>query len=112
MNFAQDSNLWLVIWALGLGTFGLRFLFLGLVGDRKMPVWVLRHLRYTAVGLLPGLIAPMVLWPDATGGMLDWPRLIAAIVTLVVGYKTKNIFAAILLGGICLYTIGQMVWAL
>ena len=112
MNFAQDSNIWLVIWALGLGTFGLRFLFLGLVGDRKMPVWVLRHLRYTAVGLLPGLIAPMVLWPDATGGMLDWPRLIAAIVTLVVGYKTKNIFAAILLGGICLYTIGQMVWAL
>ena len=112
MNFAQDSNLWLVIWALGLGTFGLRFLFLGLVGDRKMPVWVLRHLRYTAVGLLPGLIAPMVLWPDATGGMLDWPRLIAAIVTLAVGYKTKNIFAAILLGGICLYTIGQMVWAL
>ena len=109
MNFAQDSNLWLVIWALGLGTFGLRFLFLGLVGDRKMPVWVLRHLRYTAVGLLPGLIAPMVLWPDATGGMLDWPRLIAAIATLVVGYKTKNIFAAILLGGICLYTIGQMV---
>ncbi|MBT7908064.1 MAG: AzlD domain-containing protein [Marinovum sp.] len=112
MNFAQDSNLWLVIWALGLGTFGLRFLFLGLVGDRKMPVWVLRHLRYTAVGLLPGLIAPMVLWPDATGGMLDWPRLIAAIVTLAVGYKTKNIFAAILLGGICLYTIGQMVSAL
>ena len=109
MNFAQDSNIWLVIWALGLGTFGLRFLFLGLVGDRKMPVWVLRHLRYTAVGLLPGLIAPMVLWPDATGGMLEWPRLIAAIVTLVVGYKTKNIFAAILLGGICLYTIGQMV---
>ena len=77
-----------------------------------MPVWVLRHLRYTAVGLLPGLIAPMVLWPDATGGMLDWPRLIAAIVTLAVGYKTKNIFAAILLGGICLYTIGQMVSAL
>ena len=112
MNFAQDSNLWLVIWALGLGTFGLRFLFLGMVGDRKMPVWVLRHLRYTAVGLLPGLIAPMVLWPDATGGMLDWPRLIAAIVTLAVGYKTKNIFAAILLGGICLYTIGQMVSAL
>ena len=36
MNFAQDSNLWLVIWALGLGTFGLRFLFLGVVGDRKM----------------------------------------------------------------------------
>ena len=89
MNFAQDSNLWFVIWALGLGTFGLRFLFLGVVGDRKMPSWVLRHLRYTAVGLLPGLLAPLGLWPEATGGDLDWPRLSAAAVTLVVGYKTK-----------------------
>jgi len=109
MNFAQDSNLWLVIWALGLGTFGLRFLFLGVVGDRKMPPWVLRHLRYTAVGLLPGLIAPMVLWPEATGGTLDWPRLTAAAVTLAVGYKTKNVFSAIALGGICLYVTGQMI---
>lgn len=108
MNFAQDSNLWLVIWALGLGTFGLRFLFLGVVGDRKMPSWVLRHLRYTAVGLLPGLISPLVLWPEATGGTLDWPRLSAAAVTLVVGYKTKNVFAAILLGGLCLYVTGQV----
>ena len=108
MNFAQESNLWLVIWALCLGTFGLRFLFLGVVSYRKMPPWVLRYLRYTAVGLLPGLIAPLVLWPEATGGALDWPRLIAAAVTLAVGYKTKNVFAAILLGGLCLYITGQM----
>ena len=108
MNFAQESNLWLVIWALCLGTFGLRFLFLGVVGDRKMPPWVLRHLRNTAVGLLPGLIAPLVLWPEATGGALDWPRLIAAAVTLAVGYKTKNVFAAILLGALCLYVTRQM----
>ena len=73
-----------------------------------MPSWVLRHLRYTAVGLLPGLIAPLVLWPEATGGALDWPRLSSAVVTLVVGYKTKNVFAAILLGGLCLYVTGQM----
>lgn len=108
MNFAQESNLWLVIWALCLGTFGLRFLFLGVVGDRKMPPWVLRYLRYTAVGLLPGLIAPLVIWPEATGGALDWPRLIAAAVTLAVGYKTKNVFATILLGALCLYVTGQM----
>ena len=108
MNFAQESNLWLVTWALCLGTFGLRFLFLGVVDDRKMPPWVLRHLRYTAVGLLPGLIAPLVLWPEATGGALDWLRLIAAAVTLAVGYKTKNVFAAILLGALCLYVTGQM----
>lgn len=51
----------------------------------------------------------MVLWPEATGGTLDWPRLTAAAVTLAVGYKTKNVFAEIALGGICLYVTGQMI---
>lgn len=108
MNFAQESDLWLVIWALCLGTFGLRFLILGVVGDRKMPPWVLRHLCYTAVGLLPSLITTLVLWPEATGEALDCPRLIAAVVTLAVGYKTKNVFATILIGELCLYVTGQM----
>ncbi|MEC7298634.1 MAG: AzlD domain-containing protein, partial [Pseudomonadota bacterium] len=74
------TELWIVILALGLGSFGLRFVFLGLVGDKAMPDWVLRHLRYTAVSVLPALVAPLVVWPGATGGEIDPPRLIAALV--------------------------------
>lgn len=67
------TELWIVILALGLGSFGLRFVFLGLVGDKAMPDWVLRHLRYTAVSVLPALVAPLVVWPGATGGEIDPP---------------------------------------
>ncbi|SFR14993.1 AzlD domain-containing protein [Poseidonocella sedimentorum] len=96
-------DLWIVILALGAGSFLLRFTFLGLVGDRQMPDWVLRHLRYTAVAVLPALVAPMVIWPSATGGSLDPARLSAAVVTLLSGYLTKKPLLAILLGAATLY---------
>ncbi|GAA6147613.1 AzlD domain-containing protein [Pseudooceanicola nitratireducens] len=97
------TELWIVILALGLGSFGLRFVFLGLVGDKAMPDWVLRHLRYTAVSVLPALVAPLVVWPGATGGEIDPPRLIAALVAVAVGLGTGRTLAAILCGFAALY---------
>jgi branched-subunit amino acid transport protein len=96
-------DIWIVLVGLGLGSFGLRFVFLGIIGDRLMPAWVLRHLRYTAVAVLPGLVAPMVMWPPATGGVPDAPRLIAAVVTIVAGLVTRNVLVAILSGATALY---------
>ena len=99
----SPTYVWFIIAALGLGTVLLRFSFLGLIGDRPLPEWVLRHLRYTAVAVLPGIVAPLVLWPAATGGAPEPARLSAAAVTLAVGYVTKNVLAAILGGAVTLY---------
>ncbi len=99
----DTGELWLVIVLLGLGSFGLRFVFTGLIGDRPLPAWVLRHLRYTAVAVLPGLVAPLVVWPEATGGSPDAPRLAAAVVTIAVGVLTRNMLLAIFLGAATLY---------
>ncbi|KUF09751.1 AzlD domain-containing protein [Pseudoponticoccus marisrubri] len=95
----DKDNLWIVIAALGLGSFGLRFVFLGLVGDRALPPWLLRHLRYTAVAVMPALVAPLVVWPAANDGQPDPVRLSAALLALAVGYLTKNIYAAMGTGG-------------
>lgn len=103
MEAIDRTTLWTVIILLGLGSFGLRFVFTGLIGDRPLPEWLLRHLRYTAVAVLPALVAPLVVWPAGTGGELDPPRLIAALVTLAVGYVTKNVLAAIGTGAASLY---------
>lgn len=96
-------TLWTVIIGLGLGSFFLRFMFTGLVGNRAMPAWLLRHLRYTAVAILPALVAPQVLWPPATGGEMDPPRLAAAIAALTIGLMTKNVLAAMIAGAVTLY---------
>ena len=99
----DKTTLWIVIIMLGIGSFGLRFVFTGLVGNRPMPDWLLRHLRYTAVAILPALVAPQVIWPVATQGAFDVPRVAAAVVTLMVGISTKNVLAAILCGATTLY---------
>lgn len=102
----MDSTLtWTVILCLGLGSFAMKFLFIGIVGDRPLPPWLLRHLRYTAVAVLPGLVAPLVVWPAATDGELDPARLAAAIVTISVGWWTRSIIAAILSGATTLYAM-------
>jgi len=96
-------QLWTVIVALGLGTFFLRYSFLGLIGDRPLPPMVLKVLRYTPVAVIPGLIAPAVLWPAATGGETDPARLAAAVVTVLTGVVTRNLLLAILAGVSTLY---------
>lgn len=94
----DTSTLWIVILALGAGSFAFRFVFLGLVGDRPLPAWLMRHLRYTAVAILPALIAPLIVWPRATGGEVEPVRLSAALATLAVAYVTRNVLIAMLTG--------------
>ena len=79
------SQFWIVVVVLGLATYAIRFSFLGLLGNRALPGWLQRSLRYTAVAVLPALVAPAVLWPPVTGGEPDAARLLAAAVTVVVG---------------------------
>lgn len=107
-----NAEIWTVILLLGAGTYVIRFSFLGLIGDRPMPPLVLRFLRYTPVAVLPGMVAPLVLWPAATGGDPDPARLIAALVTVCIGLWRKNVLLAILAGGITLalglFATGQL----
>lgn len=99
----SSPEIWTIIILLGLGTFLIRFSFIGLIGDRQMPGWVLRLLRFAPVAVMPGLVAPLVLWPPATGGETDPARLLAAAAALVVGLVTKNVLAAIFGGAVTLY---------
>lgn len=105
----DPAELWIVIIGLGLGSFALRFAFTGIVGDRPLPDWLLRHLRYTAVGILPAIIAPAVLWPAATDGAYDPARIAAAVVTLTLGMVWKNVVGAIIGGVVTLYAVQYLI---
>ncbi|MEM8630431.1 MAG: AzlD domain-containing protein [Pseudomonadota bacterium] len=102
MNYATPT-IWLIIAAIGVGTYLIRFSFLGIIGNRELPPWALRLLRYTPVAVMPGLVAPLVVWPEATGGTPEISRLSAAAVTLAVGMATKNLIAAVVAGAGTLY---------
>ena len=100
----DTGTLWLVIILLGIGSFLLRFTFIGFVGNRPLPPWLLRHLRYTAVAILPALCAPLVVY-SGEGGSTDPTRLAAAIVTVGAGIATRNVFAAIGAGAFALFVL-------
>ncbi len=105
MTEIPAATIWTVIACLAVGTFAIRFSFLGLIGDRPLPPWALRLLRYVPVAVMPGLVTPLVIWPNATGGHPDPARLGAALVTLAVGGLTKNPLAAIVSGMATLYLL-------
>jgi branched-subunit amino acid transport protein len=98
-------EIWAIILGMGIGTFLIRFSFLGLLGGRDLPPVALRLLRYTAVAVIPGLVAPLVVWPQATGGEPDAARLAAALVALGLGVVFRNVLLAIFGGAGTLYLV-------
>ncbi len=103
----SDATVWTIIAIMGIGTYLIRFSFLGLIGERRMPEWVLRHLRYTPVAVLPGLVAPLVVWPDATGGSPDPARMAAALVTLAVSWWRSSMLQGAIAGAA---TLALLLW--
>lgn len=103
------TTFWIVIVVLGLGTYLIRFSFLGILGNRPLPLWMVRALRYTAVAVLPALVAPAVLWPPATGGNPDPVRLGTVAITLLAGILSRNMIAAIAAGGAAFYLLPQVI---
>lgn len=103
MSQFDSATLWTVIFGLAVGSFTMRFAFLALMGNRTMPAWLMRHLRYTAVAILPALVTPLVAWPSTTNGVTSLPHLLAALAALSIGYLTKNVFVAMAAGGLSLY---------
>jgi branched-subunit amino acid transport protein len=103
MSSWTDSQIWLLIAGMGVGTYLIRLSFLGLIGDRQLHPFVLRCLRYVPVAVLPGLVAPLVVWPAATDGQPDPARMMAAAAALMIGAATKSMIAAIVGGMMVLY---------
>ncbi len=90
-------TMWLVVIAVGIATFGMRFVFIGLFGRIEVPPTLERGLRYIAPSVLAALTLPGVLAP---GGAFDpWNVFVpAAIIGGIAAWATKSIGAAIVIG--------------
>ncbi|WP_353471417.1 AzlD domain-containing protein [Salipiger sp. H15] len=83
----DTATFWTLTVLLGIGTFLVRFSFLGFFGRKQLPDWLVLHLKYVGVGVLPAMVTPLVLWPQATGGETEPARIIAALVTFLVALR-------------------------
>lgn len=83
----DTGDFWLLTLLLGIGTFLIRFSFLGIFGSRSLPDWAQLHLKYVGVSVFPALVAPLVMWPEATGGQIDPIRIVAALAAFLIGLR-------------------------
>lgn len=105
LTHTDALTFWLVSIGLALGTYVFRISFLVLIDNQSLPDWLIRHLNYTAVAILPALIAPMVIFPKDAGGASVDIRAIAACFALFIGLWRGSVLLTILMGMGCLYLL-------
>ena len=102
----ESSYVWSIIILLGIGTWLIRFSFLGLIGDRPLPSYFKRMLNYSAVAVLPGICAPIILHSES--GAFEPLRLIAAAAILVIGVWTQSLMKSISAGLLIYFGINAL----
>ena len=104
----SNLSIWLTIIFLGVGTYLIRYSFIGFFANKEIPEWLMRHLRYVPAAVMPGLIAPLTVWPEATGGVTDPARLIAAAFALFIAAVLRSVLGAIFGGMGVLYLLQHL----
>lgn len=96
-----------IIFAIGIGTYLIRLSFIGIVGDRTMPDWALVPLHFVAPAVLAALAAPAVLLDEGSIALAPGtnPRAIAALIALLLAWKTKNVAVVIAAGMITVWAL-------
>ena len=95
---------WAVVIAVGIATFAMRFVFIGLFGRISIPNWLERGLRYIAPSVLAAITFPAVFAP---GGVVNFwnPFIPAAIIGGLAAWLTRSIAAAIVFGMVALWLL-------
>jgi branched-subunit amino acid transport protein len=89
---------WAVVLGLAIGTFLIRYSFIGLFADRDMPAWLDRALKLMVPGIFAAIVfSGVVMVGGEVAGWAYWPRYAAALLGLV---------AALLSRGNMLVTLG------
>lgn len=95
----------LMIAGMALVTFGVRYPVLALVGKIQLPPTILRALKYVPPAVLAAIILPEVLFhgDQSIDISLTNSYLIAAVVAVLVAWRTKNLLLTIVLGMLALW---------
>ena len=96
-------NIWLVFLLGGLLTFGMRFIFIYLLGRFELPETMRRALRFVPPAVLSAIVVPELL---IRSGRMDVSltnfRLLAGVVAVLVAWRTRNTLLTILGGMLAL----------
>ena len=99
-------NIWFIMIAGGLITFGMRFSFVYLLGRYEIPETMRRALHYVPPAVLSAIVFPELFLPGRQLNLsLGNSRLLAGLVAVAVAAWTKNSLLTILAGFIALLVL-------
>ncbi len=98
---------WGAVIGLAVGTFLIRYSFIGLFAKRDIPPWVEHGLKFMVPAVFAAIVFSGVLM--STGrltGLEQWPRYAAALIALAVALKTNgNLPLTVLVGMVALHAL-------
>lgn len=91
---------WLIVIAVGVGTYAARVSFIAGLGERRFPEPLERALSYVAPAIFAAIVFPAVLLPQ---GSLEVtlganPRFAAAVAAALAAWLTRSVAAVVLVG--------------
>lgn len=82
---------WLVVMALAIGTFLIRYSFIGLFAQREMPSWLEGSLKLLVPAVFSAIVATgVVIVGGNVGDWTNWPRYAAALIAFAVALRFKG----------------------
>ena len=82
---------WLLVLGLAIGTFLIRYSFIGLLADRDMPPWLERALKLMVPAIFAAIVfSGVVMVGGEVAGLDQWPRYAAAFIALVAAIAARG----------------------
>ena len=87
----DNTQSWIVVLGLAIGTFLIRYSFIGLLADRDMPQWLERALRLMVPAIFSAIVlGGVVMVGTQVADFSHWPRYAAAIAAVIAAIVSRG----------------------
>ena len=95
MTSLSTFESWSVVFGLAIGTFLIRYSFIGLFADRDMPGWLDRALKLMVPAIFAAIVFSGVAIVNGTSGgevagWTYWPRYAAAVIAFIAAVMSRG----------------------
>ena len=82
---------WTVVFGLAIGTFLIRYSFIGLFADRDMPAWLNRALKLMVPAIFAAIVfSGVAMVGGEVAGWVYWPRYAAAVIAFAAAIASRG----------------------
>ncbi len=101
---------WLLVIGLAIGTFLIRYSFIGLFANRDMPPWLDRALKLMVPAIFAAIVfSGVIMVGGQVAGLDQWPRYAAAVIALVAAIAARgNMLVTVVVGMAALHGLQWM----